>query len=134
MNGSTLRSRRDELVPLRDHVAILVHDRVPAGDLAHTFCESAAVADRAGFLHDLAVGRENIARGRLALHPEAPLVRRHERLGGVERGGVVALPVKIGADPAGEVPVDVLVGGVEGWAGEMLGEAEATAPGAIAFG
>src|SRR5216117_4577373 len=34
--------RRDELVPLTNHVAVLVHQRVPAGDLAHALPEGTA--------------------------------------------------------------------------------------------
>ena len=34
----------DELIPLPGHVTGFVHDRVPAGDLAHAFPERAAVA------------------------------------------------------------------------------------------
>ena len=46
-------------------------------------------------------------------------------LGGLDGGRVIALAVEIGADPAGEIPIDVFVGGVELGSGEVLGKAEA---------
>src|SRR3954467_15256891 len=87
----------DELVPAADHVAVLIHHRVPAGDLAHALGEGTAVAHCAGLLHHLAVGRNDVTLGRLALHPEAPLVLAHELLRGFHRRGVVALAIEIGA-------------------------------------
>ena len=53
---------------------------------------------------------------------------RHVGLGGLEHGRVVALAVEVGADPARQVPVDVLVGRVELRALQVLGEAEARRP------
>src|SRR5262245_23902114 len=48
--------RRHELVPLADHMAVFVHDGVPAGDLPHTFPERPAVTHMAGVLHVIAIG------------------------------------------------------------------------------
>src|SRR4051812_34780436 len=89
VNASALRS--DKLVPALNHVAVLVHDRVPAGDLAHTLFERAAVAHRAGLFHDGAVRRLDLALGRLALDPVAPFVLGHELLRRDHIGGIVAL-------------------------------------------
>src|SRR4051812_2104112 len=50
-------SSRNELVPLLNHVGVLVHDGVPAGDAAHAFLVAAAVAHATGFLQHVAVGR-----------------------------------------------------------------------------
>src|SRR5689334_21981674 len=60
-------SGRDELVPLADHVVVLVHHRVPAGDAAHAVVVGAAVTDRAGLLQERAVGRLDVVLGGLAL-------------------------------------------------------------------
>src|SRR3954470_18054935 len=81
--------RRDELVPLADHVVVLVHHRVPAGDAAHAVLIGAAVAHRACLLQQRAVRRLDVLLGRLAFHPIGPLVGLHMRLGGGENGGVV---------------------------------------------
>src|SRR5690606_16794174 len=86
-------SGRDELVPAADHVAVLVHDRVPACDIAHAVPEGAAVAHRARLLHDLALGAQDVALGGLAFNPEAPFVLGHVLLGGLHAGGIVALAV-----------------------------------------
>src|SRR6185295_5394818 len=51
-------SSRDELVPAGDHVAVFVHHRIPAGDVAHALEEGAAVANGAGLFHHHAIGRE----------------------------------------------------------------------------
>src|SRR5258708_38154343 len=83
-------SRGDELVPFADHVAVLVHDRVPHAYPAHAFPERAAVAHRAGAFDLLAGRTEDIASGRLALHPEIPLIRAHLLFRSVEHGRVVA--------------------------------------------
>src|SRR3569623_1567771 len=80
--------RCDELVPLADHVVVLVHHRVPAGDAAHAVLVGAAVAHCAGLLQQRAVWRLDVLLGRLALHPVGPLVRLHVRLRGGEHGGV----------------------------------------------
>src|SRR5580704_8461518 len=62
-------SCRDELVPFADHVAVLVHHRVPHRDMAHALGERAAVAHRTG-LFDLFAGRaHDVARRRLSFHP-----------------------------------------------------------------
>lgn len=58
------------------HVAVLVHHRVPARDLAHALFERAAIADGTGLLHDLAFRREDITLRRLAFDPVAPLALR----------------------------------------------------------
>src|ERR1700685_3372802 len=50
-------SRRDELVPLADHVVVLVHYRIPTGDVAHAFIVGATVARRARLLEQRAVRR-----------------------------------------------------------------------------
>src|SRR3954466_1011925 len=46
-----ITSGGDELVPLADHVVVLVHDGVPAHDAAHAVVVGAAVAHRAGLFH-----------------------------------------------------------------------------------
>src|SRR6185436_20765814 len=66
-------SSGDELVPLADHVVVLVHHRVPAGDGAHAVVVGAAIANRAGLLQRGAIRRLDVAGGRLAFHPVAPL-------------------------------------------------------------
>ncbi|MNF00008.1 hypothetical protein D3C80_1987640 [compost metagenome] len=43
-------------------------------------------------------------------------------------GGVIALTVEVGADPAGGVPVDILIGRIQLGTGEVLGKAKAAAP------
>src|ERR1700691_3068370 len=53
-------SRRDELVPLADHVVVLVHHRIPAGDTAHAVVVGAAVARRAWLLEQRAVRRFDV--------------------------------------------------------------------------
>ena len=68
-----------------------------------------------------------------AVHPVAPFVGAHVVFGGVQDGAVVALAVEVGAAPAGQIPVDVFVGGVALEAGEVFGDAEAAAPAAVAF-
>src|SRR6266436_5436407 len=47
-------SRGDELVPFADHVAVLVHDRVPHADMPHALGERAAVSHRTGVFDLLA--------------------------------------------------------------------------------
>src|SRR5229473_2461497 len=106
--GADTRSSGDELVPFLDHVLVLVHDRVPAGDAAHALGEGAAVALGAGLLHDLAERVLDVALGRLALEPVAPFIGAHEVLRGLRHGAVIALPHEEAADPAREIPVDVL--------------------------
>src|SRR5918994_2831218 len=133
LSSSPMTSRRDELVPLLNHVAVLIHHRVPAGDGAHAVVERAAVAHGAGLLDHLALRVLDVALGGLAFHPEAPLVLGHVGLGRVEHRRVVALAVEERADPARHVPVDVVVGRVELRALQVLGERQAAAPGAIAF-
>src|SRR5881628_2922133 len=71
---SRVTLRRDELVPLTNHVAVLVHQRVPAGDLAHALPEGTAVAHLTRLLHERAIGVLDVALGRLAVIPVAPLV------------------------------------------------------------
>src|SRR5207244_4499833 len=105
--------RRDELVPLADHVAALVHQRVPAGDLAHALPEGAPVAHPARLLHEIAIGVLDVSLGRLAVIPVAPLVVRHELPGSLGDRAVVALLGDEPSLPAGLVPVEVLIGGVE---------------------
>src|SRR5206468_2599276 len=125
--------RRDELVPLTNHVAVLVHQRVPAGDLAHALPEGTAVAHLTRLLHERAIGVLDVALGRLAVIPVAPLVGRHELLGGLGDRAVVALLGDESALPAGLVPVEVLVGGVELEAFEVPHRSDAARPGAVAF-
>src|SRR3982074_2057097 len=124
-------SRGDELVPFADHVSVLVHDRVPHADMAHALGERAAVSHRTGAFDLLAGRADDVARGRLAFHPVIPLVRAHEFLRGIEHGGVVALSVEKGADPAGQIPVDELVAGVEHLALDMSWQPKPRRPGAI---
>src|SRR3954452_5860925 len=80
----SIRLRRDELVPLADHVVVLVHYGVPARDAAHAVLVRTAVAHGAGLFQQRAVGRLDVLLGRLAFHPEGPLVRLHMRLRGGE--------------------------------------------------
>src|SRR5580700_7803466 len=124
-------SRGDELVPFADHIAVLVHDRIPHADPAHAVPERAAVAHRAGAFNLFAGRAEDVAFGRLAFHPEIPLVRAHLLFRSVEHGRVIALAVEKGARPAGQVPVDELVGGIEHRALQMSRQAEPGGPGAI---
>src|SRR3954449_2533908 len=44
----SIKLRRDELVPLADHVVVLVHHCVPARDAPHAVLVGAAVAHGAG--------------------------------------------------------------------------------------
>src|SRR5471030_2761975 len=119
--------RGDERVPLLDHVAVLIHHGVPAGHGAHAVVERTAVAHRARLLHHGALRALDVALGRLAFHPEAPLVFRHVGLGRLEHRRVVALAVQESADQAGQVPVDVVVGRIELRARQMLGDRQAVA-------
>src|SRR5437763_3820173 len=128
-----LTLRRDELVPLTNHVAVLVHQRVPAGDLAHALPEGAAVAHLTRLLHERAIGVLDVALGRLAVIPVAPLVGRHELLGGLGDRAVVALLGDESALPARLVPVEVVVGGVELEALQVPHRGDAARPGAVAF-
>src|SRR5882757_7878376 len=80
--ASLTASSGDEFVPLADHVVVLVHYRVPAGNAAHAVVIGAAVTDRAGLLEQGAVRRFDVADSGLAFHPVAPLIRRHVGLGG----------------------------------------------------
>src|SRR6516165_12740212 len=103
----------DKFIPLADHVAVLVHDRVPHTDVTHAVPERAAVAYGAGAF-DLFAGRaQDVALGRLAFHPVIPFVGSHVILCGLEHGRVIALTIEKGANPAGQVPVDEFVSGVE---------------------
>src|SRR3954465_10350654 len=129
----SIRLRRDELVPLADHVVVLVHHGVPACDATHAVLVGAAVAHGAGLFEQRAVGRLDVLLGRLAFHPIGPLVGLHMSLRGGEHGGVVALAVEIGASVAGQEPVDELIGPFELRTRDALGNAEARGPGAIAF-
>src|SRR5258708_17164927 len=79
--SSEMASGRNKFVPLADHVVVFVHDGVPAGDGAHAVVIGAAVAHGAGLLEHRAVGRLDVADGRLAFHPVAPFVGRHIGLG-----------------------------------------------------
>src|SRR5882757_4842910 len=129
----TYPSRSDELVPLADHVVVLVHHGVPARNAAHALLVGAAVTHRAGLLQQRAVGRLDVLLGRLAFHPVGPLVGLHVRLRSREHGRVVALAVEIGAGIAGQEPVDEFIGPIELRTRNALGDAEARSPGAIAF-
>src|SRR6266436_9294462 len=79
-----MASSGDEFVPLADHVVVLVHDSVPAGDTTHAVVIRAAVAGRAGLFQHGAIGCLDVAYSGLAFHPVAPLVGRHVGLGGGE--------------------------------------------------
>src|SRR5690242_4461362 len=70
-------SRGDELIPLADHVVILVHHGVPACNAAHALLVGSAVAHGAGLLEQRAVGRLDVLLGRLAFHPIGPLIGLH---------------------------------------------------------
>src|SRR6478752_5641122 len=67
--GALTGSGGDELVPLSDHVLVLVHHRVPAGNAAHALLVAAAVAHRAGLGDHVAVRALDVLRGGLAFHP-----------------------------------------------------------------
>src|SRR5258708_28706720 len=56
-------SSGDEFVPLADHVVVLVHHGVPAGDATHAVVIGAAVADGAGLLECGAIRRLDVADG-----------------------------------------------------------------------
>src|SRR5437870_11441308 len=131
---AALTLRRDELVPLADHVAALVHQRVPAGDLAHALPEGAPVAHPARLLHEIAIGILDVSLGRLAVIPVAPLVVRHELPGSLGDRAVVALLGDEPSLPAGLVPVEVLIGGVELEACEVPHRGDAACPGAVEIG
>src|SRR5438552_3495219 len=73
--------RSAEFVPLPVHVTRLIHERVPAGDLAETGLIGTAVRDRSRLLHLLAYGAVMDALRRLAFVPIAPLVIGQELLG-----------------------------------------------------
>ncbi len=61
----------------RDHVAVFVHHRVPAGDVAHALEERARRHTRAAaFSITVPSGRQDVAWAAFALDPEAPLVFR----------------------------------------------------------
>src|SRR5690349_3644086 len=53
-----------ELVPPADHVAVFIHECIPAGHLAHAFPQGPTVAHMAGVLHVIAVGVLDLAPGR----------------------------------------------------------------------
>src|SRR5450631_3626367 len=108
-----MASGGDELVPLADHVVVLVHDRVPAGNGAHAIVVGAAVADGSGLLEDGTVRRLDVTHGWLAFHPVSPFVGRHVGPGGGEDRGIITLAVEIGAGPAREIPVHEFIGPVE---------------------
>src|SRR6266850_717325 len=125
--------RGNELVPLADHVTILVHHRVPARHAPHSLGERAAVAHGPLGLDLLAEGVGDVLGRGLALHPVVPLGGVHLLSGRVEDRAVIALAVQEGADPAGEVPVDVLVRRVALQTGQVLRDAEPARPRTIAF-
>src|SRR5262249_59651153 len=106
-------SGRDELVPALGQVAVLVHHRVPAGDVAHAVPDGAAVAGGALLFHDGAVGVLDVDRGRLAVVPVVPFFLGQELLGRRGHRRVVALLGDEPALPTGIVPVYVLHGAVE---------------------
>src|SRR5262252_4076759 len=122
-----------ELVPLLVHVAGLVHDRVPAGDLAETVCVGAAVAHGPGFLHRLAIGVGDDTVGGLALVPIAPFILAQELLGRFRNADIVALFRNEAAYPARLIPVEILIGGVALDPAEMPHQGEPIAPAAIAL-
>src|SRR3954451_1511272 len=127
------RSGRDELVPLPDHVGVLVHHRVPAGDVARALRDRAAVTRGAGLVHERAVRVLDVAGRRLALVPVVPLVIAHELARRLRHRAVVALLGDEPALPAGEVPVQVLVRRVQLEPREVLHQAEPGGPGAVAL-
>src|SRR5207245_7715730 len=69
-------SSGDEFVPLADHVVVLVHHGIPAGDGTHAVVIGAAVADRAGLLEACAIRRRDVAAGLLSFHQGAPPICR----------------------------------------------------------
>src|ERR1700734_1807174 len=90
----------DELIPFADHVVILVHDRVPAGDVAHAVVVGAAVACRAGLFEKRAIRSFYVFFGRLTLHPVSPLIGLHMGFGGRQHRRVITLAIEIGAGPS----------------------------------
>src|SRR5262245_61486017 len=133
MAMSVRRSGRDELVPAPRQVAVLVHHRVPAGDVAHAVPDGAAVARHALLLHQGAVGILDVDGRRLAFVPVVPFLRRQELLGSRGPRRIVALLGDESALPAGIVPVDVLPGAVGLQPAEMGHRRETDEPAAIAF-
>src|SRR5271170_7823680 len=123
----------DELIPFADHVVILVHDRVPAGDVAHAIVVGAAVARCPGLFEQRTVGSFDVLFGGLALHPIGPFIGLHIGLGGGQHSRIIALAVEIGARPPRQVPVDELVDHVGLLRRHALGHAESRRPGAIAI-
>src|SRR5690348_7796679 len=70
-------SRGDELIPLANHVVVLVHHRVPALNGAHAVLVRTAVTYGAGLLEQRAIGRLDVLLRWLALHPVRPLIGLH---------------------------------------------------------
>src|SRR5262249_39752881 len=98
-----LRSGGDKHRSFSPHIAVLVHHRVPARHAAHARPEGATVPHRTGTLNFVAGRADNVTLRWLALHPIAPLVCGHMRLGGVQHSGIIALAIEKGADPAREI-------------------------------
>src|SRR5262249_61194189 len=122
-----------ELVPLADHVAVFIHDRIPAGHLAHAFPEGATVTHMAGVLHMIAIGVLDLALSGFALVPVGPLRWRQELLNSFGHRAVVALLGNEPALPAGLIPVEIFIRRVELQAAQVRHQAQAYGPGAVAF-
>src|SRR6266700_395378 len=122
-----------EVVPTLVHVGGLVHQRVPARDILDALQEGATVADGAGLFHRNAVRILDLFRRWLAFVPERPFGRSHVLLRRRWYRTVIAVAADEGPLPAGVVPVDVFVGGLQFLAAQMLHQAEAVAPAPIAF-
>src|SRR5260221_5344706 len=85
------KSGRYEFVPAPGQVAVFVHHRVPAGDVAHAVPDAAAVTRGTFLLHQGAVRVLDVDRRGLALVPVVPFVLGQEFLGGRRHRRIIAL-------------------------------------------
>ena len=122
-----------ELVPTVGEIFVLIHDRVPYRDPAHTVLVGATVTHGAHFLHELAERAVNINRRRLAFHPEIPFRRRQIFLGVLPRHDVIALAREECAGRTGMVPGHIIIDRAQLLAFEMTRQHVAEGPGAIAL-
>src|ERR1700736_3699644 len=94
-----------ELVPALAHILVLVHHRIPAGDVGEAVDDRAAVARGAGLFHDHAIGILDLFDRRLAVVPVAVFIGGHELGGRLRHRAVIAVARDERALPAGVVPV-----------------------------